>query len=91
MTLIFECKADTNQHESENRDQYADYAVDGVLLYASYLSKEFKVLSVAFSGTEKIHTKTSYFIQDPDSSIAERIFGNQLLSVSDILGGVYQE
>ena len=37
--IVIECKANTTKHESTNRDRFSDYAVDGVLLYASYLSK----------------------------------------------------
>ncbi len=89
--IVFECKADTNKHESPNRNKYKQYAVDGVLLYSSYLSKQFTVLSVAVSGTAKNQTKISYFIQNKQNNTVERIFGNQLLPISDILGGVYQE
>lgn len=49
--FLIECKADIRQHESKSRDKYADYAVDGVLLYSSFVSKEFDVLSIALSGT----------------------------------------
>jgi len=54
--LIFECKADPKDHESKSNsdDRYKKYAVDGVLLYASHLSKEYNVIAVAVSGqTEK--------------------------------------
>ena len=29
--MVIECKADTKYHESKNKDQYKDYAVDGAL------------------------------------------------------------
>ncbi|MCX5673251.1 MAG: N-6 DNA methylase [Planctomycetota bacterium] len=48
--IVIECKAETAKHVSPNRDKYAEYAVDGVLLYASFLSKEFDVLAIAVSG-----------------------------------------
>ena len=35
--IIIECKAETKKHESKSRKRYAEYAVDGALLYASYL------------------------------------------------------
>ena len=38
--LVVECKADTKNHESKLRDNPKDYAVDGVLHYAKFLSKE---------------------------------------------------
>ena len=39
--IVVECKADPKFHESKDRDQPADYAVDGVLHYAQFLSTEF--------------------------------------------------
>ena len=40
-------------HESKNRNQYKDYSVDGVLLYSSYLVKEFDVLAIASGQDEE--------------------------------------
>lgn len=40
LIIVIECKADVKKHESKTRSNYKDYAVDGVLLYSSYLSKE---------------------------------------------------
>ncbi len=37
--IVIECKADIKKHESKDRDNYSSFAVDGVLLYASYLKK----------------------------------------------------
>nr|AYC64069.1 hypothetical protein [Halimeda micronesica] len=56
LLIIIECKAQITKHESPNKDQYSKYAVDGVLLYSSYLSKDFDVLSIAvsFFGENKI-------------------------------------
>src|ERR1700728_2850575 len=51
--IIIECKASSTRHESDTRTKYCDYAVDGVLLYASFLSKEFDVLAIAVSGQKE--------------------------------------
>src|SRR3990167_8503501 len=59
--MIIECKADNKYHESKNRDLYRDYAVDGALLYGSYLSKEFNVIAIAISGENEGDTKISTF------------------------------
>lgn len=59
--IVKELKADIKKHESDNRDEYSDYAVDGVLNYAAYLSKEYDVIAVAISGNETNH-KISTFI-----------------------------
>lgn len=47
--IVVECKANVMKHESKNHDKYDEYAVDGVLLYSSYLSKEYDVLAIAVS------------------------------------------
>ena len=91
LLIVVECKADILKHESKNRDEFADFAVDGVLLYSSYLSKEYNVLSLAVSGVEKDNIKVSYFLQKTGLSDVEQIFGNKLLSLDDILAGFKQD
>ena len=48
--IVIECKAKTDKHESANHDRAKDFAVDGVLHYAKFLSVEFNVVSIAVSG-----------------------------------------
>lgn len=60
--IIVECKADTSKHESPNFDKYAEFAVDGVLNYAAYLSKEYSVIAIAVSGQSKRDLKISVFL-----------------------------
>jgi hypothetical protein len=91
LVIVVECKADVLKHESKNQDSYNDYAVDGVLLYSSFLSKEYDVLSLAVSGTKKENIKVSYFIQRAEAKKQERIFGNKLISIDDILSGLRQD
>ena len=79
------------KHESKNREEFTDYAVDGVLLYSSYLSKEYDVLSLAVSGVEKDNIRISYFIQRVGKDIAEQIFGNTLITIEDIIAGLKQD
>ena len=59
--FLVECKSDIRYHESETRDNYADYAVDGVLLYSSFVSKEFDVLSIALSGTSNNYEISAFW------------------------------
>lgn len=62
LLLIIECKADVKHHTSSSLDQPKDYAVDGALLYASHLSKEYDVLAVGVSGqSEKELLISTYF------------------------------
>ena len=41
--IVIECKRNTLFHESKNKECYKDYAVDGALLYSSYLQKEYNI------------------------------------------------
>ena len=60
--IVVECKADSAKHESDTKIKYKDYAVDGVLLYASFLSKEFDVLAIAVSGQNEISFRISHYL-----------------------------
>lgn len=87
LLIVIECKADITKHESKDRDKYSEFAVDGVLLYASYLSKAFDVLAIAVSGETKQSLKVSHFLHLRDEKKATQIFGDKLLSVDDYLNG----
>lgn len=60
--VVVECKADPQKHISPNLDRYAEYAVDGVLLYASFFAKEFDVLAIAVSGQTESNCRISHYI-----------------------------
>ena len=60
--IVIECKADIKYHESSNHDQPAGFAVDGVLLYASKLSREFNVIAIAVSGQTNEELKIGTFL-----------------------------
>lgn len=60
--IVIECKADSQKHNSRTLDKYADYAVDGVLLYASHLSKAFDVLAIAVSGETEAALRISHYL-----------------------------
>ncbi len=57
--IVIECKADEKHHVSDTKDNYHDYAVDGVLLYADYLSKEYDVIAISVSGEEEKYARIS--------------------------------
>jgi len=90
LLIIVECKAETSKHESKTRDKYAEYAVDGVLLYSSFLSKEFDVLAIAVSGQNKKELKVSHFLQLCSEHKAKEIFGNEFLDIESYLNGYLQ-
>jgi len=85
--IVIECKAKPSKHESVTRDKYAEYAVDGVLLYSSFLSKEFDVLSIAVSGENKTELKISHFLQLISDHKAKEIFSNQFLDYKSYIKG----
>ncbi len=58
--IVIECKANTKFHESETKDKQKDYAVDGVLHYASFLKEKFHVIAIGVSGTEKNNRISTY-------------------------------
>jgi len=88
--IVVECKAKPSKHESKTRDKYSEYAVDGVLLYSSFLSKEFDVLSIAVSGENKRELKISHFLQLTSEHTAKGIFGNRLLDWESYWKGYLQ-
>ena len=60
--IVIECKASVSYHESKERDKYKDYAVDGVLLYTSYLKEGFNTTAIAVSGETEREKKISTFL-----------------------------
>lgn len=51
--IVIECKANTKFHESETKDKPRDFAVDGVLHYASFLKDDFHIVAIAVSWDDK--------------------------------------
>ena len=86
LLIVIECKADTKFHNDEIKDLPRDYAVQGVLLYSQYLSKNFDVLSIAVSGENKSNLKITHHLQLKNSleKPVEK-FGNKLLSTENYL------
>ena len=87
LIIVIECKADNLKHQSANKDEYSEYAVDGALLYSSYLSKDFDVLSIAVSGETTEKLRVTHFLQLKNEKSAVEIFGNSLLPISNYLDG----
>jgi len=83
--IVVECKSDISKHESKTREKYSDFAVDGVLLYSSYLAKEFDVIAIAVSGETKKKLKISHFLQTRGTSTANDFVGDELLKLENYL------
>ena len=71
--IVIECKADIKYHESLKQNQYASRAVDGVLLYASCLSKEYNVIAIAVSGQTEKELKIDTFLHPKGAQAAARL------------------
>jgi type I restriction enzyme M protein len=69
--IIIECKASPTKHESVTRNKYNEFAVDGALLYASFLSKDLDVLAIAVSGQDEASFRVSHFLHLRGSVKAE--------------------
>ncbi len=91
LLIVIECKANILKHESNDKDKYSEFAVDGVLLYASYLSKSYDVLAVAVSGEEESSLRISHFLHLKNDKKSTKIFGGKLLSVDNYLNGYLEK
>lgn len=86
--IVVEAKADFNKHKSDTMDNYADYAVDGALLYASFLSKEFDVLAIGISGEEKNQFRISHYLQLKEEKSAHLMFDDKILTIEEYFNGI---
>ena len=90
LIIVVEAKADTTKHISDTMDNYADFAVDGALLYASFLSKEFDVLAIGISGQQESQFRISHYLHLKEDKKAYPLFGDTLLSVEEYFEGINQ-
>ncbi len=91
LLTVIECKADPTKHKSDTLQEYADYAVDGALLYASYLSKEFDVIAVGVSGEKELDLCIDTFLQIQGKSDYKDLNINTLLSAENYLSILQQD
>ncbi|MBS4034386.1 MAG: N-6 DNA methylase [Ignavibacterium sp.] len=85
--IVVECKSSIKKHVSPEGNKYSEFAVDGVKLYGSYLTKEFNVLAIAVSGEKISEIKVSHFLFLKNSSDAIPIFSNKLIDPDSYLTG----
>ena len=82
--ILIEAKANIKKHESLNRDKFKDYAIDGALLYSSYVSRQLDVLSIAVSGQKKNMLRISHFLQVQGSDVVD-LEKNKILKPEEYL------
>jgi len=88
LIIVVECKPNIQFHKSKEEQKYKEYAVDGALLYSSFLSKEYDVIAIAISGETKNSLRISHFLQLKGTKEAHKIFEeDKLLSLKDYLNG----
>ncbi|MFH1561826.1 MAG: N-6 DNA methylase [Nitrospirota bacterium] len=85
--IVVECKANIAKHQSWTLDKYDEYAVDGALLYASFLSKEYDVLAIGISGQNLKEIKVSHYLYLKGEKKPVPIFGNELLDIESYING----
>lgn len=91
LVVVVECKADTKYHESSTLDSFREYAIDGALLYASFLSKEYDVIAVGFSGEKESLTRLSHYIQLNGEKDSHQLFNDgELLDMDSYHHGLMQ-
>lgn len=88
LVIVVECKADIAKQKSATLDCFKDYAVDGALLYASFLAKEYDVIAIGFSGEEKNLTCLEHYIQICRTTKAYPYFNDQILSFAEYSEGL---
>ncbi len=67
--IIVECKANPAFHGDPNGDflNPKEYAIDGVIHYAKFLTPKYNVISIAVSGSEEVGVKVSSFYHEKGS------------------------
>jgi type I restriction enzyme M protein len=85
LLIVVECKYEKTKHQSLEGTKYSEYAVDGVKLYARYLSKDFDVIAIAVSGIKKSFL-VSNFIQTKEGDFSTA-FSDELLPLEDYIQG----
>ena len=83
--IIIECKANTKNHISQQLDKPKDYAVDGILHYAKYLSKDYSVLAIAASGMSEDSLIISNYLIPCGSEEHKTLLNERGVSVNKII------
>jgi type I restriction enzyme M protein len=85
LIIVIECKSSALKHRSEKLDKYSEYACDGAILYGSYLSKSFNVISIGVSGQSSNSLKIDHFLFLEGSQLHSEMNLNGILSFDDYI------
>lgn len=83
--VVVECKATVQKHESKNRDNAKDFAVDGVLHYARALKEDFNVVAIAASGQDETELLVSHFYWKKNAANYSEVSDTKLLHIEDYM------
>lgn len=83
LLIVIECKGDTRKHRTTNLNMPVEYACDGALHYASFLSKEYDVIAIGVSGESTDDLLVSTFLHLRGKLASEELDTNALLSPAD--------
>lgn len=84
LIIVIECKASPAKHRSKELDKPKDYACDGAILYASYLSKEFDVIAFGVSGENLSEMQVNAFAHLEGQHKPYELNVDSILSFEDI-------
>jgi type I restriction enzyme M protein len=79
--IVVEAKALNSEHASPTLDHYAKYAVDGALLYGSFLAKAYDVICIGVSGEshDELMISVHYY---PKGSCQHQVLVNHVTQVA---------
>lgn len=85
MVVVVECKGEVSKHQSKELDRPVDYAVDGVLHYARYLSPDYTVIAIAVSGEPKAN-KWSFFLMPKGETQPKPLVASTGAAIEQLVG-----
>jgi type I restriction enzyme M protein len=85
LVIIVECKANIKFHQSKNKSEPKEYAVDGVLHYSNFLKNGFNVIAIAVSGENEKQLKVSNFIFEKKSEKVIELEDKEILNLYEYL------
>lgn len=88
LVIVVECKPDVLKQESDTKDSYKEYAIDGALFYASFLSKEYDVIAIGFSGEKESLCSLGHYIQLKGEKKYHKLFAGELLDLESYSEGL---
>ena len=88
LIIVIECKASTRKHASATLAQYADFAVDGALLYASHLAREYDVIAIGVSGETEQTLRLSHYLHLRGNDRAVEYTSDDVVSFEDYYEGL---